>query len=174
MHNSRRTRTRGNVMAEMPGAIWLFIIGFLIPFIGFVTLGYRAIVFYNGVRDCCYQASIEQTYTEAVNKAKAVLTTDLAAFNGIQCDPNADLSVRVVTKNITNGNESETGKLATNTVNTQANRYFIRVYVNAKLNPILNIGNTTFLSGIPGLTGPIDITRMMYQVYAENPNGLES
>lgn len=170
----RHRRSKGNAIAEMPPAIWLFLVGMLFPLIAIVTLSYRVILLYNGVRDCCYQAALQSSFTDAQIKATAVLTKDVAAFTGITVNA-GEPRLRIVTKNLGTGAETEsTSPLASGSVNPQQNNYFMRTYVTATVQPLINLGTTGFWNGIPGLTGPIQLTDMVYQVYAENPNGLES
>jgi hypothetical protein len=170
----RHRRSKGNAIAEMPPAIWLFLVGMLFPFIAMVTLTYRVILLYNGVRDCCYQAALQPSFSEAQLKATQVLTRDAGAFTGITVSP-GEPRLRIVIKNLASGAESESpNALAPGSVNPQTNNYFLRTYVNAQVEPLINVGATGFWSGVPGLTGPIQLKDMVYQVYAENPTGLES
>jgi hypothetical protein len=158
----------------MPGAIWVFLVGMLFPLIAMIVLSFRAILLYNAVRDSCYQASIEQSYSEGVTKAQDVLKKDAEAFTGVKIAANQP-RVSIITKRLSDGFESESkNKLGSGTVNTLNNQYFIRTYVNAEIEPMINLGTTGFWNNIPGLTKPIVVTDMIYQVFAENPNGLES
>jgi hypothetical protein len=158
----------------MPGAIWVFLVGMLFPLIALIVLSFRAALLYNAVRDSCYQASIEQSYTEGVTKAREVLKKDAEAFRGIKIAATQP-RVSIIRKRLSDGQETEfTTQLGSGTVNTLQNQYFIRTYVDAEIEPMLNLGATGFWSGIPGLTKPIVIDDMIYQVFAENPNGLES
>jgi hypothetical protein len=170
-----RKRNTGTAIAEMPGAIWLFLVGMLFPLIALVTISYRVVMLYNGVRDSCYQAALQQSFSDAQATAKTVLTTDVGAFNGISVDSSTEPRVVIVTRVLATGKETEsTSPLAAGSVNVQLNNYFIRTYVNAKVQPLINMGTTGFWINVPGLTGPIDLNNMVYQTFAENPNGLES
>ncbi len=174
MLQSRPHRTSGSAMAEMPGAMFIFFIGLLMPLIGLVTLSYRGIVLYSASRHACYQASIEQSYTEAKAKAKQVLIKDTEQIKGVQLDAD-EPRVSIVVTTLADGAEQVfTAPLAPGSVNTVLNSYFIRTSLSANIDPLVTFPPGAFWSGIPGLTGPIRITNWTYQVFAENPNGLES
>jgi hypothetical protein len=169
-----RKRNTGTAIAEMPGAIWLFLVGMLFPLIALVTLSYRVVLLYNGVRDSCYQAALQQSFGEAQTQARATLAKDIGAFTGVTVDA-LQPRVRIVTRTLATGKETESSTpLAAGTVNVQLNNYFIRTYVNAEIQPLINMGTTGFWANVPGLTGPIQLNDMVYQTFAENPNGLES
>jgi hypothetical protein len=173
-HKFPRKRNRGTVVAEMPGAIWLFLIGMLFPLLGLVTLSYRVMLLYNGVRNACYQAAVQESFTDAADKAKSVLQSDVAAFTGIKVAP-TEPRTRIVVRNLATSAETEfSTKLAAGSVNPQTHNYFIRIYCDAQVEPLINMGTTGFWTGIPGLTGPIQLKNFVYQTFAENPPGLES
>lgn len=170
----RLRRNNGTAVAEMPGAIWLFLVGMLFPLIALVTISYRVILLNNGVRDCCYQAALAQSFTEAQTKAASTLATDAAAFSGISI-AGGDPRVRIVVRELATGKETEySAPLPVGSIQTQNFNYFIRVYVDATVDPLINMGTTGFWTNIPGLTGPIQLKNMVYDSFAENPDGLES
>lgn len=170
----RLRRNNGTAVAEMPGAIWLFLVGMLFPLIALVTISYRVILLNNGVRDCGYQAALAQSYSEAKTKAASTLAKDASAFTGITI-AGGDPRVRIVVRELATGNETEfSAPLPVGSVNVQNNNYFIRTYVDATVDPLINMGTTGFWANIPGLTGPIQLKNMVYNAFAENPDGLES
>lgn len=174
MRSKRRLKSAsGSTVAEMPGAIWLFIIGMLMPLIGFVTLSFRAIILYNGVRDAAYQAAIAESYTDAKKKAEEVLLADVSV-KGVKVDPN-EPRVWIIEKKTSDGTEFvQKGGVFPRKVLPEDHAYYFLILVNAQVDPLVNMGGNGFWKNIPGLTGPLQITDMSYQVYVENPTGLES
>lgn len=174
MKHGKFTRKRskiGNAVAELPFAIWFFIICLCFPILGFITLGYRCTLIYFAVKDSCYQASKASDFGSAQTIAKTILQKDAAAWNGVKVPPN-DPQVSIVVRKLSTGVETESGSaIPPNSINPSANMYLIRIRTVATIDPIVNMGTTGFWTGIPGLTGSFNIP-FLYQNYAENPNGL--
>lgn len=155
-------------------ALYIFLIGMLFPLIGLITLSYRASVFYFAIRDSTYQAAKQQSFTEAKAKATQILTEDASKFTGIKVLSGFPETV-IVVRPLSGSTQTESKtKLAANSVNTNNNVYFIRTYTKAELAPFVNMGygGSGFIN-IPGLTQALPLN-FSYQVYAENPPGLES
>jgi len=133
--------------------------------------------FYFAVRDCCYQAAKEQSFTDANAKAKLYFQNGIDAWKGLKAkgDPKVVVVIRDMSGSSTAaaGTREVAGPLKGSDipVNTQNNVYMLKVYCDGQIQPLIQTGNFSMFSNIPGLTGPFPI-QMTYQVYTENPTGL--
>jgi hypothetical protein len=168
-------RKSGSAMADFPAALWLLVLGLLLPILCLATMSFRAIFFYMAVRDCCYQAAKEESFSDANSKAAAVFTKDIDAWNGLKITANPN--VVVVIRDTAGSTTKEVAgplKAPDAPVDTKANVYMLKVYCDGDIQPLIPTGNYSgFFCNIPGLTGPYPM-QMSYQVYTENPNGLGS
>ncbi len=80
---SSSRRRNGTSMAELPMTLWVFIFFMMLPMIDLVTLSYRAILAYEGVREATGKASLADSFTSAATAANAQLGASSAAWSGI-------------------------------------------------------------------------------------------
>jgi hypothetical protein len=156
-------------MAEMPAAMWLLFVGFLIPLVIFVSLGYRATILYFASDSAARKAAKAPTFTDANTRVSSALTTNLANFTGISA---AAPSLSVLAKPLSGGAPVITkGKLSAGSVDTSKNLYFVITTVDADLDPLVAVKPTWMSLSVPGLTGPYHL-QLSLESYSENPNGL--
>jgi hypothetical protein len=180
MKYPRYRRRSGTSLAEVPVNLWVFVFILLLPFIDFVTLGYRATLAYFCVRDACHQAAYQPTFSTGLSTGNSRLSSDAAAWSGINF---SNTHLQIVRLYALNNSETD-GALDSawsgasvpltdgQTPVPNAYVYLLRLTTTAALDPIINLSaaNTTW-GNVPGLTGPINLN-FSYQVTAENPNGL--
>lgn len=160
---------KGYSMAEMPAALWLLFVGFLIPLVVFVSLGYRATILYFASDSAARKAAKAPTYTDASSRVTTALSTNLANFAGISA---AAPSISVLAKPLSGGAPVVTkGKLSAGSVDTSKNLYFVITTVDADLDPLVAVKPTWMSLSVPGLTGPYHL-QLNLESYSENPNGL--
>ncbi len=161
--------SKGYAMAEMPAAMWLLFVGFLIPLVIFVSLGYRATILYFASDSAARKAAKAPTFTDANTRVSSALTTNLANFTGISA---AAPSLSVLAKPLSGGAPVITkGKLSAGSVDTSKNLYFVITTVDADLDPLVAVKPTWMSLSVPGLTGPYHL-QLSLESYSENPNGL--
>lgn len=174
----RRRSRNGSQMAEMPAALWLLVVGFLIPLIGLASYGYRAILFYFGVRDACYTAARARSYTNGYNAAILPTTgrlyTIAQAWTGISVVSGSP-HLFIIEHPLVPGPDVVKSDNAPMPVNPgpdiQNNIYFLRLAAVGSIEPLLRTNWVLFGMTIPGLNAPYEL-KMGYQVYVENPQGL--
>jgi hypothetical protein len=169
MTNRPTRRRNGSSLVEVPVTLWVFIFLMMLPLIDLMGMTYRCVLAYFGVRDACYQAALQNSFTDAKNTANSVLGADAAAWTGI-----GYANTNVYAVEIDPGNSNAEASSAANTpwsgTISSSRVYLIRVSTDASCEPFLNLSVANWAS-VPGITGPITL-KCTYQVAAENPNGL--
>jgi hypothetical protein len=163
-------RNTGTSMAELPVILFILFVGLLFPLVIYSSIGYRGSILYFAADSAAKKAAKSATYTDASTRAGAVLSTCLGPFNGIAVT--APPAISVMAKPIAGGAPTiYTSKLASGSIDTTKNLYFIMSKVDADLSPLVQFGGGWMGMNIPGLTGPFHLT-INTQAYSENPTGL--
>lgn len=164
-----KNRKTGSTIPELPVNLWVFIFFLMLPFIDFVTLGYRAVFAYFGVRDACYQAALQQTFTSGMSTANSVLGQDSGAWHGVSYSPN---NTQICVVQVDQNGTETVGAANTpwSQIIVQSDVYLIRLNATANIDPIINMTGSP-LPKIQGLSAPLTF-QLQYQVTAENPAGL--
>lgn len=174
MRRGRHRRSVGTSLAELPVNLWVFIFVLLMPFIDFVTLGYRACLAYFCVRDATTQAAFQSTYSTAASQAQSTLTGDSASWTGISF---TTPTVSIIQVDSASGVASPpvvgpwSGTVPTVDASGNAYVYLIRVQTTGSLNPLISLAGTGPWGSVPGITAPLSLN-YFYQVMAENTTGL--
>ena len=169
-------KSDGSSFIEMPFAIWLLLLGIVMPLICFATLGIRYNFFLNAARTAAHVAahakSFQQDFPPDLSSqtiASNTATTCCKAFNGVQLDA---ITTAIVITPVTGGAPLvQTTKLA-NAADEENFLYQIQVTLNGQLSPLINLPGGVFGFSIPGLTEPYPITTIAKEV-SENTQGLD-
>ncbi len=155
-YKHRLRRRRGTSAAELPAILGLLFIGLLMPTVALSTLGYRAVLFYFAVRDCCHSAAITTPFSAAQTAASNRLVSDCAKFSGVT---SPSVVTTCVQRNLATGSLENT---VTAPIIPSKNIYLVRVVAIATIAPLI---------AVPGISEPFPLT-IPYEMIAENPNGL--
>lgn len=165
----RPRRLTGYSMAEMPVALWIIFVMFLFPLLIMVSLGYRAFILYYGVNSATQRAAKSPTFSDAQTNSAATLTACIKDFSGISAKPPVE-SIQIKPLSGAAASFSKT-KLASGSIDTSKNLYFVVTEVDADLDPLVQFNGGWMGLNVPGLTQPYSLHYRM-EAYCENPNGL--
>jgi hypothetical protein len=169
MKTDHARRRNGTSIAELPVTLWVFIFFMMLPLIDMVTLSYRGILAYSGVRQATTNAALQTSFSLAATAANSELGSYASSFTGIGYSTPPNVFVVQVDQS---GNEKQgPANSPWPSPIVAADVYLIRVQTSATAAPLLNLGVTGNWNGVPGLTGPITL-QFTYQVTAEHPSGL--
>ncbi len=167
-------RNTGNVMIELPFALWIFFFVFLYPMIDLATIGLRTTFLYAAAHAAAWEAARAHTFlTSADNQKPAVqLASDTAnsvisLFGGVTIK---SIQTTIITTSIGSYAATRQTTPLSAPADVSQNIYQIQVGVTAAVNPLILWKTGT--ASIPGLTAPMLLTFSDCQ-YCENTQGLD-
>jgi hypothetical protein len=166
---------QGSMIAEMPVALWLLFVVFIIPFIDLTTVMLRYTFVVAASRDGVHAAAKAKSYMSdlTANDPSAMSLSDkfarrtAAAFTEIIIN---EVRTRIVVTNLSNGRVTVLEAPLTKPADTAENLYQIETAVTAQINPLIPF-ETGFFEGIPGLSAPM-LATVCSRELCENPQGL--
>ena len=166
---------QGHAILELPLGIWLALLFFMLPFICYATLAYRAAFFYFAVKDACNHACRASSFTKAKAISAEIFAHDVASFTGIE---NATIQVFAVEQPLPPANQpqapvpppTQVSASPLSQVQTDTDAYYIQINGYATVQPLITAGGWMGLN-IPGMTGPYSLP-IICKGYVENPQGL--
>lgn len=171
----KRHRDKGTAAAELPILLWILFVVILIPISNLSAICLRRYFVYQACHNAALVGAKARSFQtdfppdiSAKNSANATATAIIAGYNGITL--NSVRTEMVITTLAGNVETLRTAPLTT-PPDTTNNLYSIRVTLDCNVDPVIAFNLGSFLSGIPGLTGPVNVT-VNDQNICENVAGL--
>jgi hypothetical protein len=165
----RRANRNGYAVIELPVVLWCIFVSFVFPLLLIASIGIRSSILFFNADTACLRACKATSYTEASQRATDSLKNDLGTFNGIS---NISSSLSIIVKPLSGANPTiVNGKLAQGSIDSSKNLYFLLLFTEADIDPLVRFDTQWMGLTIPGLTEPYKL-RLKNECYSENPNGL--
>lgn len=167
-------RQRGVAIAELPAALWLFLVCMLFPIIMLGTVSLRTSFLGLVAKEAAHAASRAKTFElttktdkSAKDLAQAAAENAALQFSGLII---SNVDTGIIITSLDNQKTTRQTKKLDIPANTGQNLYSIEVIVSGAVEPLLQF-NTEMFGKIPGLTTPIIISTAAREMF-ENPQGL--
>lgn len=160
----------GSDIAELPVAIFVFLLVALFPLLDLGTLWMGSSSLHLAARHAAVEAGRQPTYSKAVTKARAMAA--VAATGGVHIDK-TDVTAWQVPYDPTGTPTRVTGAgTPTCDFNRITNGCQLEVTVTGTVAPLVTLsGLSGILGNVPGLTGPLTVVASSMSTY-ENTDGL--
>lgn len=164
-----RANRNGYALIELPVVLWCIFVGFVFPLLIMASIGIRSSILFFNADTACLRACKAPSYTEASKRAINSLNNDLGTFNGIS---NISSSLSIIVKPLSGASPTiVNGKLAQGSIDSSKNLYFLLLFTEADIDPLVRFDTQWLGLTVPGLTEPYKL-RLKTECYSENPNGL--
>jgi hypothetical protein len=172
----RGRNSSGTSFVEAPVAIWILILGLVMPLIAFATIGLRYTFFLNAAHQAVHAAaqakSFQQDFPPNLSSqtlAQQTALTCTKAFSGVILN-SVTTSIVITPAQAGSAPTMQSSPLSTPADDTKF-LYQIQVQLVGQLSPLIPLPTTVFGFNIPGLTAPYQIQTIAKEV-SENTQGL--
>lgn len=168
-------RNRGSSIIELPFALWIVLLGLVMPLIILATIGMRYTFLLNAAKEAVHAAaqakSFQQDYPPdlcAQTVAQKTAKMCCQGFSGVTLNT---VTTSIVITPVSGTPSTQTTKLAA-PASEDGNVYQIQVQLDGAISPLVSLPGGVFGLSVPGLTQPYPITTFAKEM-SENPQGLD-
>ena len=171
---SRKRDSKGSSILELPAALWITLVVFLLPLMSLASITLRCTLLNVAVLESVHAASKARTFEQGSDEgASAIELADQAfdkyvkAFPGLDADK---VKLRIISTDIKSGAISSTNEKLKNPADSSGFVYQVEGDCTGKIEPVFAMSRD-ILGDIPGLSSSMKVSFSAREM-CENPQGL--